>query len=196
MDAYAQESLFGPAGAAVECCGRSRVAEGHREEPDVRADSHSGGSAVGAGEPGEGRGVAVIRFTVPGEPVGKGRPRAFRMGNGVRMHTPEKTARYENLVAMAAQQAMAGKAPMDGAVAVDMLLVTVPPASWAKKKRAAALAGEIHPTTKPDCDNVLKAIADACNGIVWGDDKQITDVAIRKRYGEIPMASVLVRGVA
>lgn len=48
--------------------------------------------------------------------IGKGRPRAFRSGNGIRMHTPEKTARYENLVAMVAQQAMRGRAAMTGAV--------------------------------------------------------------------------------
>jgi Holliday junction resolvase RusA-like endonuclease len=135
----------------------------------------------------------VIEFVVPGEPVGKGRPRAFRMGNGVRMHTPENTARYENLVAIAAQQAMAGRAPMGGPVAVEMVLVTAPPASWSQKKRNQALDRMILPTTKPDCDNVLKAIADACNGIVWGDDRQITDVVIRKRYGMRPMARVTVR---
>lgn len=142
---------------------------------------------------GDARGAGVIEFIVPGEPVGKGRPRAFRMGNSVRMHTPDKTARYENLVAMAAQEAMAGGMPIDGPVAVDMLLVTTPPASWSQKKRGQALDGMIRPTTKPDCDNVLKAIADACNGIVWGDDKQITDVVIRKRYGMRPMARLIVR---
>jgi Holliday junction resolvase RusA-like endonuclease len=139
---------------------------------------------------GDVRGAGVIVFVVPGEPVGKGRPRAFRVGNGVRMHTPDKTARYENLVALSAQESMAGRMPLDGPVAVDMLLITTPPASWSKRKRAQALDGMILPTTKPDCDNVLKAIADACNGIVWGDDKQITDVVIRKRYGVRPMARV------
>lgn len=138
----------------------------------------------------------MIEFVIPGEPVGKGRPRAFRMGNGIRMHTPDKTARYENLVAMAGQQAMRGRAPICGAVEVEIVLLTVPPASWSKKKRAAALAGEIRPTSKPDADNTLKAIADACNGVVWLDDKQITDVVLRKRYAETPSAWVRVAEVA
>lgn len=125
----------------------------------------------------------MIEFTVPGDPVGKGRPRAFRAGAGIRMHTPEKTARYENLVAMSAQQAMAGRAPLDGPVALELRIVTTPPASWSQRKRLQALDGAIYPTVKPDCDNVLKVIADACNGIVFGDDKQVTDVVIRKRYG-------------
>lgn len=134
----------------------------------------------------------MIEFVIPGEPVGKGRPRAFHMGSGIRMHTPDKTARYENLVSLSAAAAMDGRAPIAGAVEVEIVLLTVPPASWSKKKRAAALAGEIRPTSKPDADNTLKAIADACNGVVWLDDKQITDVLLRKRYAEAPSAWVRV----
>lgn len=133
-----------------------------------------------------------IEFVIPGEAVGKGRPRAFRMGNGVRMHTPERTARYENLVSLSASAAMAGRAPFAGPVEMDLVIVTVPPASWSKKKRAAALAGEVRPTSKPDCSNVLKGIEDAMNGIVFGDDKQVTDVRVRKRYGERAQAMVRV----
>lgn len=193
MDGYAQESLFGASGAALEGGRQSSGRGSDREQPVLSADLGRGSDAVGAREQGREGGLAVIEFIVPGEPVGKGRPRAFRMGNSVRMHTPDKTARYENLVAMAAQEAMAGRAPLDGPMAVEMVLVTTPPASWSQKKRGQALDGMIRPTTKPDCDNVLKAIADACNGIVWGDDKQITDVVIRKRYGVRPMARVIVR---
>ncbi|MEM5617407.1 RusA family crossover junction endodeoxyribonuclease [Pseudomonas aeruginosa] len=34
-------------------------------------------------------------FTVPGEPVGKGRPRIGRVAGHARMFTPAKTANYE-----------------------------------------------------------------------------------------------------
>lgn len=139
--------------------------------------------------------MGAVEFVIPGEPVGKGRPRAFRFGNGVRMHTPDKTARYENLVSLSAAEAMRGRLPIAGAVEVEILLHTVPPVSWSKKRRAAALAGEVRPTSKPDADNTLKAIADACNGVVWLDDKQITDVVLRKRYAETPGARVSVREV-
>lgn len=149
-----------------------------------------------SGESGREGGLAVIEFVVPGEPVGKGRPRACRAGSGVRMFTPEKTARYESLVALVGRQAMQGRDPIVGAVEVEILHNTVPPASWSKRRRAAALAGELRPTTKPDADNVIKAIADACNGVVWIDDKQITDVVLRKRYAVSPCAVVSVREVA
>lgn len=193
MDARAQVSMFDPATVALAGTGQQPGDRGDEAQRDLPGIARGCDAAVEPGQSGRRGGLEVIEFVVPGEPVGKGRPRAFRAGSGVRMFTPEKTARYENLVALAAQEAMAGRAPMQGAVAVGMVLVTAPPASWSMKKRNQALDGQIRPTTKPDCDNVLKAIADACNGIVWRDDKQITDVAIRKRYGIRPMAQVTVQ---
>jgi Holliday junction resolvase RusA-like endonuclease len=35
-----------------------------------------------------------------------------------------------------------------------------------------------------DLDNLSKAILDACNGIVWVDDKQIIDLHLTKRTGQ------------
>ncbi|WP_049288852.1 RusA family crossover junction endodeoxyribonuclease, partial [Pseudomonas aeruginosa] len=46
-----------------------------------------------------------VMFTVPGEPVGKGRPRIGRVGAHARMFTPAKTANYEGLIAHSGQQA-------------------------------------------------------------------------------------------
>ncbi len=146
-----------------------------------------------------------IRIVIPGVPVGKARARSNILMRGgkpvvaaggrpiMTHHTPEKTANYEALIKFAGQQAMGGNPPMAEAVAIELGLFVVPPVSWSQKKRAAALAFEILPTTKPDADNVLKAIADGLNGIVWLDDKQITDVVIRKRYREAPQAVIYVR---
>ena len=39
-----------------------------------------------------------MRFTVLGEPKGKGRPRFARIGNGVRAYTPKETENYEAYV--------------------------------------------------------------------------------------------------
>ena len=129
-----------------------------------------------------------IEFFVPGAPVGKGRPRAVRRGAGVAMFTPGGTAIYESMVALVAQQAMAaaGAAPMAGALSVSLDVGMAIPLSWSKKKRAAAAAGEIFPTAKPDIDNVSKAILDACNGIVFGDDSQVVELVVVKCYAEGP----------
>ena len=134
----------------------------------------------------------IVTFTVPGTPVGKGRPKFARRGKFVTAYTPEATASYENLVKVKAMEAMIGHALFDGPVAVAIVLIVLPPASWSKKKQAAALAQEVYPTTKPDIDNVVKGIFDACNEIVWNDDKQVVVLSIRKRYGITPLARVAV----
>lgn len=135
----------------------------------------------------------MIAFEIPGPPVGKGRPRAFRMGNSVRMHTPEKTASYENLVKLAAKLAMRDAAPMAFPVALSLVVMHAIPKSWSKRRQEAALAGTERPTTKPDADNVAKVVADACNGVVWVDDAQVVELSVSKRYSSTPCVMVEVR---
>ena len=76
-----------------------------------------------------------------------------------------------------------------------MVRISTPPASWSQKKQRAALAGQAFPTSKPDVDNVVKGIFDACNEVVWKDDKQVVDVAISKRYAIKAQAVVQVRAL-
>ena len=138
----------------------------------------------------------VIKFTVPGAPVGKGRPKvSTRGGKFAKMYTPEKTANYETLVALAAQKAMVGRTLLSGPVEVQMAILLPIPASWSKKKQAAAIAGQVYPTKKPDADNVVKAIFDGINGVVWNDDVQACDIVVRKRYAETPGVQVLVKPI-
>jgi len=43
------------------------------------------------------------------------------------------------------------------------------PSSWPQKRKAAAH----YVTGKPDVDNIVKLVADAMNGIAYGDDSRI-----------------------
>ena len=133
-----------------------------------------------------------VSFTVPGEPIGKGRPRATTRAGHAAIYTPKKTANYESLIAHAAHQAMAGAAPVEFACQVQLSITVGVPASWSKKKQAAALAGQVLPTKKPDTDNVVKAVFDGMNGVVWRDDVQAVDLFVRKRYGAAPCVFVRV----
>lgn len=134
----------------------------------------------------------MIRFTVPGEPQGKGRPRVGKVGPHVRMFTPAKTAAYEGLISHAAHLSMRGRPPLTGACRIELDVVCTVPASWSQRKQRQALAGELWPTKKPDADNVLKAVCDGINGVVWVDDTQAVIVAMRKRYGPTPGVTVVV----
>lgn len=133
-----------------------------------------------------------ITFTIPGQPVAKGRPRFARRGAGVVAFTDIKTASYENLVKLAATAIMAGRAPSAAPIALSIELSMQIPASWSAKRRAAAAAGAICATKKPDADNILKGIKDGCNGIVWCDDAQVVRIHLSKRYGDRPQAMVRV----
>lgn len=138
----------------------------------------------------------MTTFTIPGQPVAKGRPKFARRGAHVVAYTPAKTASYENLVKLAAAEAMRGVEPSARPVALSVTLNLQVPASWSNKRRAAAVAGTICATKKPDADNVLKGIKDGCNGIVWADDAQVVRIVLEKRYSETPSAVVHVIEVA
>lgn len=128
----------------------------------------------------------TITVRVPGQAIGKGRPRVARRGPHASLYTPEKTVNYESLVSMAGQEAMAGADLILVAVSVSISITCQIPASWSKRRQAMALRGEILPTTKPDVDNVVKVLFDGLNGIVWKDDVQVVDASARKRYGATP----------
>ncbi len=126
-----------------------------------------------------------FRFTVPGEPMGKGRPRVVRRGGFTQTYTPEKTASYENLVKLEFQR-QGGRMMKDGPVYLSIQAWYGIPKSVSKRKREAMIGGLIWPTKKPDCDNVAKIIADALNGLAWRDDSQVVSLHVCKRFGETP----------
>lgn len=140
--------------------------------------------------------MAVLAFTVPGEVRGKGRPRIVKIGAFSRLAADKKTVNYENLVAMAAVDAMNASGmtmqAFQGPVSMWMTARMVPAASTSRKAREAMLSGEAPPTKKPDVDNVAK-VCDALNGIVWRDDSQIVSLTVRKIYAETPGLDVIIR---
>lgn len=134
--------------------------------------------------------VAAIEFIVPGNPEGKGRPLARRTRKGVQMRTPPKTLRYEWNASQAAKEVMGDRPLLATAVHVALAIVVPVPASWSLVRQRKAVAGEILPVSKPDIDNVEKAIFDALNGVCWKDDIVVTDVVKSKRYGLVPCVHV------
>ncbi len=133
-----------------------------------------------------------VSFVVPGQPQGKGRPRIGKVGQHARMFTPAKTVAYEGLIAHAAQQAMAGRPLFDAPVACAVHLHCAVPASWSQRKQRAALDGALLPSSKPDADNVVKAVFDGLNGVLWRDDVLVVDLQVRKRFAATPRVEVAV----
>jgi len=125
----------------------------------------------------------MIRLTIPGTPVAKGRARSTRSG---RHYTPEKTRRAEDSFAgrVFAQLTPEQRTPATGPLVLEVTFVMPIPASWSGKKTRDAESGATKPVSRPDLDNLLKLAKDACNSILWVDDSQVVEVYAKKTYGE------------
>lgn len=136
-----------------------------------------------------------MKFTIPGEPCGKARPRVVHNGNFSRAYTPEKTVNYETLVKLEYQRQCGGAYISAGGIHMSIIARCAIPNSASKRKAQAMLDGAIRPTKKPDCDNIIKIICDALNGIAYKDDAQIISVSIEKRYSVMPSVEVALQEV-
>jgi Holliday junction resolvase RusA-like endonuclease len=119
-----------------------------------------------------------IKFTIPGDPVGKARPRATSAGPYVRMYTPKKTAQYEELVRHCFRQS--GGKMLSGPVCLEAKLYLQMPKSLSQKKQRELAYSNCE--KKPDIDNVIKIIGDALNGIAYKDDSSIVSVTATKQW--------------
>lgn len=121
----------------------------------------------------------MIRFFIPGQPRGKGRPRATARGGYVRAYTDPKTRAYEHSVRAAYQEA--GGERMEGPLRVEIRAVFTPPQSLSKRRRAGLM--EQPHTKKPDVDNITKSILDGLNGAAYQDDSAVAEIIASKTYG-------------
>lgn len=118
-----------------------------------------------------------MRFTVPGTPVAKGRLRFIRSTG--RTYTPAATVGFEGLVAHEASRVTSTL--LEGPLSVDILAVMPRPKRLLRRKDPDGL---IWCTSRPDADNVAKAVTDALNGIAYRDDAQVVDLTVRTVYAE------------
>lgn len=136
----------------------------------------------------------LFHFIIPHTPVAKGRARStIKRGRGgapiltkqgqpiIGTYTPEKTRDFEALVRDFAQRAAPGEplsCPVDLLVQFQFKI----PSSFTKWQRQMAADGLLHHTKKPDCSNLVKAIEDACNGVLFKDDGQVVGCITDKAY--------------
>ena len=131
--------------------------------------------------------MTYISFSIPGDPVAKGRPRFTRSGHA---YTPAKTRTYEEIIRLHATKAMRGKKMLTGAVEMNINAFFPIPKSFSKEKREQAISGELKHTKKPDWDNAGKIASDGCNRIVYNDDAQVCASHVYKWYSEFPRVEI------
>ena len=128
----------------------------------------------------------MIHFKIEGKPVPQGRPRAARMGAGVRMYDPPKSKAYKQMVAAKVRSYMKinGIEMMEEPLIVHLNFYFKPPKSYTKKKLKLIEEGKLYYTKLGDVDNLAKGLLDGCNKLLFKDDAQIVSLTSSKYYGK------------
>lgn len=137
----------------------------------------------------------IFEFDI--EPVEQARPRATRMGKGIRLYDPKRVNVFKKQLGLLAKQQMLdrGLEPFDGPLEVCMEFYRPVQASLSQKERARRLSGVHRPTVKPDLSNYIKALEDGLNGIIWIDDNRIVQIVAEKKYSDRPRIVIEVNKV-
>ena len=116
-------------------------------------------------------------------PIAKGRPRFSRHA-----YTPPKTEEYEKLIASSWDGGM-----VDGKHLMATMRFGMPiPKSWSKDRQRLSV-GKMH-ESKPDLDNLVKAVLDGLNGVAFDDDAKIAAFMAEKIYAVEPFVEVTISG--
>lgn len=118
-----------------------------------------------------------LTFILDAEPLGKGRPRVSCRNGRPSVYTPAKTRFHEQRIHRAAQRA--GVPQIPGPVRVDIAAISKRPKRLKRKKDKSSL---LFRTTKPDADNVRKAVLDGLSKFF--DDKQVVSGDTLSLYAE------------
>ncbi|KAB2452524.1 RusA family crossover junction endodeoxyribonuclease [Bacillus sp. CH126_4D] len=123
----------------------------------------------------------MITFTVFGEPVAQGRPRASTINGRVRMYDPKKLRDFKQYVKLVASEHAPANL-LEGALVMKVKVYKPSLKSFSKKKALQAEQGLLRPTVKPDVDNYIKRIKDAMQ-------KELREVS--KLYEDLKKANEL-----
>ena len=115
---------------------------------------------------------------------GKDRPRYRRIGRFVSTYTPKATKTFEQDISsqFIEQCGIVSDEYKDCEVIIHLVVGTAMPKSWSKKRKDQ-MRGKGN-VSKPDADNIVKAIFDGLNGIAYKDDCQITNFSISKKWAD------------
>lgn len=129
----------------------------------------------------------MITLIIPGNPMGKQRPRVLKTGI---TYTPKETVNYETLIKELYATEYKHQKLLEGPLEMKIKAYFQIPKSVSKVKATSMERGDIRPTKKPDADNLIKIVADALNGIAYKDDSQIVSCSLEKYYSNIPRVQV------
>lgn len=113
-------------------------------------------------------------FYIDAEPTSKGRPRFTKQG---RAYTPAKTKEATQIIAKHIIENNKWEKIADGEP------VGVYIRFFCKRPVRLSKGDKVLKVTKPDLDNYIKLILDACNDAeLWHDDSQVVEILAQKWY--------------
>ena len=119
-----------------------------------------------------------MKIFIPGEPIAQPRVKVSTRGGFARAYVDAKHPVHAYKQAIRLAYVNAGGEVLEGPVSVRIVCWFERPKSHSKKRRQ-----EPEPkTTKPDADNVGKAILDSLNEIAYNDDGQVYRLTVEKWY--------------
>jgi len=123
-----------------------------------------------------------LTFRADGHPKGQPRGRACRRGAHAGIYDPGTADEWKAIV-VAAGRPHRPAAPIEGPLCVGLSFWLPRPKG---RCRRADPQGAIPCTTKPDVDNLAKAVLDAMTQDGWWhDDAQVCDLSVIKRWHAI-----------
>jgi Holliday junction resolvase RusA-like endonuclease len=111
------------------------------------------------------------------------------------MYNPVANLSYEKSVAYYAKRALGAEFAPDVPLKICVTAYLKIPASSSLKIKNEMLAGNMLPTKKPDCDNILKIIMDGLNGVAYPDDKLVCEAYVWKLYSDNPRVEVILESI-
>lgn len=127
----------------------------------------------------------MISFTLPGTPIPQRRPRF----TGKHVYDPNAEIKHKMKWELRDQMAENDLKMLPiGPIAVKMTF-HMPIRKSASKSLKNRLIGKPHINT-PDADNLFKAVADAMTGVVYVDDRYISEFSVKKIYSDVPRTEI------
>lgn len=125
----------------------------------------------------------TYNFTIPGTPVPQPRPRFTRSPRQV--YNPSFHAK--NCAAILLRTLFKQKPIAEQPISINITFFM--PIPKAKHKHNLQLTPH---TSRPDIDNLIKFILDACNNIIYSDDALISKLTAQKLYDDNPRTEFIV----
>lgn len=121
----------------------------------------------------------ILFFTILGSPKAKQAMKFFKRGNFIGTYQPKVVMNYADSVRTATAEAMIKEqvSLIQDAIQLNLKFYFSKPKS---RQRKATTGIDLVKTTRPDLDNLEKAILDGLKGVLFRDDGQVWKVTKEK----------------